>query len=196
MIWSGWEGENNGTQSIYIARLGKPWKVKGRRVRISTPEFSWERIGDFAKPDAEGLRHVNVNEGPEILKHDGKLFLVYSASGCWTDNYALGMLTADAKSNLLDPASWLKSSSPVFSGNPEGHVYAPGHNSFFRSPDGKQNWILYHANSNANQGCGKMRSPRAQPFVWNPDGSPEFGVPVPAGKPLPKPEATQTLKSS
>jgi GH43 family beta-xylosidase len=194
LIWSGWEGDSNGTQNIYIARLRRPWKVKGNRVRISTPEFSWEMIGDFAKPDSDGLRHVNVNEGPEILKRNGKIFLVYSASGCWTDSYALGMLTAGAKSNLLNPASWQKSSSPVFTGNPEAHAYAPGHNSFFRSPDGKQSWILYHANPNPQQGCSKARSPRAQPFVWNPDNTPDFGVPVPTGKALPKPSTGQTLE--
>src|SRR5438045_8267698 len=33
MIWSGWEGDENGTQSIYIARLKNPWTVEGVRAR-------------------------------------------------------------------------------------------------------------------------------------------------------------------
>jgi len=36
--WSGWEGDVNGVQSIYIAELENPWTIKGRRSRISTPE--------------------------------------------------------------------------------------------------------------------------------------------------------------
>ncbi len=47
------------------------------------------------------MPHVNVNEGPEILKHNNKLFLIYSASGCWTDTYALGMLSAGADADLM-----------------------------------------------------------------------------------------------
>jgi len=57
-------------------------------------------------------------------------------------------------------------------------VYAPGHNSFFKSPDGKQDWILYHANNEPGQGCGRFRSPRTQPFTWTKEGLPNFGVPV------------------
>jgi len=63
----------------------------------------------------------------------------------------------------------------------ENKVFAPGHNSFFKSPDGKEDWILYHANSEPGQGCGKHRSPRAQKFTWNADGTPHFGEPVKEG---------------
>jgi hypothetical protein len=34
------------------------------------------------------------------------------------------------------------------------------------------------------QGCGGYRSPRAQKFTWNADGTPDFGIPVKAGKSL------------
>jgi len=42
-------------------------------------------------------------------------------------------------------------------------VFSPGHNGFFLSSDGKQNWIIYHANSEPHMGCGNQRSPRMQP---------------------------------
>ena len=106
-----------------------------------------------------------------------KVFIIYSASGCWTDFYALGMLTLKGK-DLLQTSSWQKSPQPVFKQSIENGVYAPGHNSFFKSTDGKEDWILYHANSEPNQGCGKFRSPRMQKFTWNADGTPNFGVPV------------------
>jgi GH43 family beta-xylosidase len=180
MIWSGWQGDENGTQSIYIARLKNPWTVEGERARISTPEYPWEKVGDIdPKVLPNNPPHIDVNEGPEMLKHGGKLFLIYSASACWTDNYALGMLTADSGANLVDPAIWKKSSKPVFEQSPEAGVYATGHNSFFKSPDGKQDWILYHANSRPHQGCGWHRAPHAQPFTWNSDGTPNFGKPLP-----------------
>jgi len=188
MIWSGWEGDKDGVQSIYLARMKNPWTIESSRVRISTPEYPWEKIGDLhPKNPALDPVHVDVNEGPEILRHDGNIFLVYSASGCWTDDYALGELVARADSNLLDPAAWKKSAQPVFQQSPAAGVYAPGHNSFFVSPDGKENWILYHANSKPGQGCGELRSPRTQPFTWNSDGTPNFGTPVAAGKLLARP---------
>jgi GH43 family beta-xylosidase len=97
------------------------------------------------------------------------------------------MLQTTASANLLDPKSWNKSPQPVFTGSPEAHAYSPGHNGFFLSPDGQQNWILYHANPEPHEGCGGQRSPRAQPFTWNSDGTPNFGRPVPLAEPIPKP---------
>lgn len=176
MIWAGWEGDVNEQQNIYIAKMKDPYTIDGSRVKISSPVYDWEKYGDLGA--ASNPPHVNVNEGPEILKHKDKLFLVYSASGCWTDYYALGMLTASKNSDLMDPSSWKKSAQPVFKQSPENGVYAPGHNSFFKSPDGTEDWILYHANSKPGQGCGNDRSPRAQKFGWKKDGSPDFGIPL------------------
>jgi GH43 family beta-xylosidase len=175
MIWSGWEGDKNGQQDIFIAKMKNPWIIEAGRSKISGSDFDWEKHGDLNDPN---LSHVNVNEGPQILQHGKKLFIIYSASGCWTDFYALGMLSADANADLLKPSSWKKSPEPLFKQSPENKVFAPGHNSFFKSPDGKEDWILYHANSEPNQGCGRFRSPRMQKFSWNADGTPNFGVPV------------------
>ena len=175
MIWSGWEGDQNGEQDIYIAAMKDPLTITGKRVRISRPQYDWEKNGDLNDPNTP---HINVNEGPEMLQHGNKLFLIYSASACWTDHYALGMLVADSASNLLDTASWKKWPTPVFAQSPATGVYAPGHNSFFTTPDGKQSWILYHANDHPGDGCGNKRSPRMQPFTWNSHGMPFFGTPV------------------
>jgi GH43 family beta-xylosidase len=185
MVWSGWEGDTNGRQDIYIAPLKNPWTIEGSRVKISQPEYGWERHGDLNDP--YNPPHVDVNEGPQVLKHGDKIFIVYSASGCWTDFYTLGMLTASAGSNLMDASSWKKHPEPVFKQSAENNVFAPGHNSFFKSPDGKEDWILYHANHEPGQGCGNHRSPRAQKFTWTADGTPFFGEPVREGVALPVP---------
>ena len=182
MIWSGWEGDTNIRQNIYIAKMKNPWTIESERVMISTPEYAWEKHGDLNDPN--NPPHVDVNEGPQILKNKKDLFIIYSASGCWTDFYALGLLTFTGKNNLLEASSWKKKNEPVFEKSPENGIYAPGHNSFFKSPDGKEDWILYHANSEPGQGCGKKRAPRAQKFTWNPDGSPDFGIPLKSNVPV------------
>ena len=179
-------------QNLYLSALKNPWTIDGPRVRISTPTFAWEKAGDLTpNPAAGDPAHVDVNEGPEMLKHGDRLFLIYSASGCWTENYCLGMLTADAGSNLLDPASWKKSPEPVFTAQPEAQTYAPGHCGFFKSPDGKEDWIIFHANSERDQGCGRFRSPRAQPFTWKADGTPDFGRPIPLATPIRRPSGEE-----
>jgi GH43 family beta-xylosidase len=182
MIWSGWEGDVNKQQDIYIAKMSNPWTISSKRIRISAANFEWEKHGDLNAPGEPP--HVDVNEGPQALRHNKDLFIVFSASGCWTDNYCLGLLRFKGGKNLLDSAAWVKKPEPVFSGSKENAVYAPGHNSFFVSPNGRENWILYHANSAPGQGCGSKRSPRAQPFGWKKDGTPDFGTPVKEGQAL------------
>ena len=97
VTWSGWKGDFNGEQDIFIARLKNPWTAEGNRTLVSAPTYKWETNGDLHNP--KDVKHVSVNEGPEVLKHGNKIFLIYSASGCWTDNYALGMLTANANAD-------------------------------------------------------------------------------------------------
>lgn len=169
LIWSGWADTVNVAQNIYIAQLADPITITGQRMLISSPTLSWEQQGT----------PPSVNEGPEaLINPGGQLFINYSASGCWTDNYCLGLLTLRPGGDPLNPADWTKSPNPVFTTDAASGAYAPGHNGFFMSRDGTQTWLIYHANSMAGQGCGNARSPRMQPFSWNADGTPHFGQPV------------------
>ncbi|MFL5788445.1 MAG: family 43 glycosylhydrolase [Flavisolibacter sp.] len=177
LIWSGWQGDVDGEQDIFISRLANPWTISGARVMISSPLYSWEKNG--APPI--------VNEGPEVIQHNNRVYLTYSASGCWTDDYALGMLSLKQGGDPMNAADWVKSTTPIFTKKPENGAFGPGHNGFFVSRDGNENWLIYHANSSAGQGCGDLRNPRIQPFTWNTDGSPNFGQPVNIHLPLRKP---------
>lgn len=177
LLWSGYSSPTDITQRIYLCEMASPTTLTGPRVLLSSPEFAWETVGS-------GGGRPAVNEGPEILKKGGKLFLVYSASGCWTDDYALGLLTLDETADPLDAKAWKKSPTPVFTKNPSGGAYGPGHNAFFQSPDGTEDWILYHANPQPGLECGDRRSPRMQKLTWNPDGTPNFGRPVAVGEVL------------
>jgi GH43 family beta-xylosidase len=169
-IWAGWPGANDGVQNLYIAPMSNPWTISGERVCISQPDHKWEQR-DFP----------HINEGPETLWHGGKLFIIYSASAFWDDNYCLGQLTWTG-GDVLDPKSWIKKPEPVFVHTAD--VFGPGHCSFVKSSDGKEDWIVYHA----HQAPGaRQRDVRIQRFIWNPDGSPDFGTPVSPGIPTPPP---------
>lgn len=164
-IWSGWPGAVNGLQNLYIAPMSNPWTISGPRVLIATPQQSWESW---------------IEEGPEVLQRNGKVFVVYSANESWTDNECLGMLV-NTDGNYLNPASWTKQSSPVFQtvSNAAGAVYGPGGSAFAQSLDGTQDWIFYHAAQYS--GAGWTRDIRMQGFTWTGDGYPNFGGPIPAG---------------
>lgn len=164
-VWSGWEGDVNVSQQLYIAPMSNPWTISGDRVEISRPELDWELNGT-----------PFINEGPQVLKNKkGQVFIVYSASGSWTNDYCLGMLTLTGD-NPLNKDGWVKKPEPVFQKNPSVGVFGPGHNSFVKSPDGKEDWIVYHAAKFS--GAGWNRNVRMQKFEWNKDGTPNFGVPV------------------
>ena len=112
--------------------------------------------------------------------HNNQVFIIYSTRESWTAEYRLGQLKMkDPKKSPLDAVNWEKK-GPVFQGTSE--VLGTGHASFTTSPDGKEWWIFYHAKKTRDPGW--RRDLRLQKFTWKADGSPDFGIPVPAGIPL------------
>jgi GH43 family beta-xylosidase len=166
-VWSGWEGDQNVQQNLYIAEMDSPISIKSERVLISKPDYEWEKRGS-----SKDL--PTINEGPEILERNGKLFLVYSAAGSWSDYYCLGMLELTGDNPLL-ASSWSKHQNPVFESNDV--VTSPGHASFIVI--NKQHYVVYH--SARQKGSGWNRQVNIQPFVWK-NGRPDFGTPVPYGR--------------
>ena len=164
-LWSGWAGNRNVQQNLYIAPMSDPVTISGQRVLISKPELKWERNG---KP--------LINEGPQVLIHGEQVFIIYSASGSWTDHYCLGQLRLTGQ-NPLDPKAWTKKKKPVFAGTSK--VISPGHASFTKSPDGKEDWIVYHTAK--HKGAKWNRDTCMQRFTWNAKGNPVFGKPTPKG---------------
>jgi GH43 family beta-xylosidase len=174
-VWSGWE--RNATtdrtpQHLYIARMSNPWTIGSGRVRISSPVEPWERGTE-----------LDLNEGPQFLRRGTDLFIIYSARESWLPDYRLGQLRLKAPdADPMDPGSWTKK-GPVFTRTES--VFGPGHNGFARSPDGAEDWIIYHAK--VSPAPGWERVIRLQPFGWHTDGSPDFGQPLADGVRLPVP---------
>lgn len=164
LLWSEWVGDE---QLNWISEMSNPWTLTGDRMVLSRPELPWEQSGR------------KVNEGPEVLKHQGRTFVVYSASFCDTPDYKLGVLELTGD-NPMSPTAWKKYDQPFFE-RTDG-VYGPGHNGFFTSPDGTERWLVYHGNNKETDGCGASRSVRAQPFSFDDSGLPQFGKPVPEGR--------------
>ena len=175
-IWSGWEGDINGMQILYIARMSNPWTIGSKRVEIARPVHSWETNH---KP--------MVNEGPEVIIRNDTISLVYSASGSWTNDYCLGLITASTSSDPMNPDSWIKRAFPIFCS--ANTLFAPGHCSFTKSFDDSEDWIIYH--TARYSGSGWIRQVRTQPFSWNSDSTPNLGSPLDPNIPIPLPSGDQ-----
>lgn len=172
-IWSGWEGDENVAQHLYIAPMASPTEISGNRVKLSSPEYAWEIRGT----ENGGPK---INEGPEVLQHDGKTYLIYSASGSWSNDYCLGMLSLTG-TDPMDAKAWVKSDQPVFAGT--DCVISPGHCSFIQI--GHQDWIVYHV-TGGRDGGWDSRYVKMQPFFWDAHG-PVFGKPAEDGVLFPIP---------
>jgi GH43 family beta-xylosidase len=160
-VYSAYVGDHS---DLVIAPMSNPWTLGEPQVDIAHPTYAWEMQGGR-----------KILEAPEFLEgSNGQVFLTYSASACWSDGYSLGLLSAAAGANLLDPASWHKSATQVLASSPARGFYAPGHNGFFKSPDGKQDWIIFHANGGADWKCTSRRAPYIMPFHWKAHGEPDF----------------------
>ncbi|HZX76897.1 glycoside hydrolase family 43 protein [Lysobacter sp.] len=161
---------------LSIVAMANPWTLTGSETIIARPDQAWERQGGR-----------QILEGPEfLLGPRGDLFLSYSGSACWSDDYAIGLLHAPPGSDPLKASSWTKAPKPILAKNPEQGVYAPGHNGFFEASDGTT-WIVYHANPGPDMKCTAKRSPRIQPVRWNADGRPKLDPPPGAGTALKAP---------
>ena len=169
LVWAQKDPEIEGNSNLYIAEMSNPWTIKGKQILLTKPEYPWEIVGYW------------VNEGPAVLKKNGRIFISYSASA--TDsNYCMGLLTAWDTSDLLDPKSWTKSPEPVFNSHEETGQYGPGHNCFTVSEDGSEDIMIYHSRSYKEIVGDPLFDPnrhaRAQKLDWNEDGTPSFGIPV------------------
>ena len=130
-VWAEKVGTGKQISNLYIAEMETANRLKTVQVLLTTPDYDWERIGFW------------VNEGPGVIKRNGKIYLTYSASETGIC-YCVGMLSADEDANLLDPLSWKKERNPVLESNETLGIYGPGHNSFTVDEEGND-IMVYHA---------------------------------------------------
>ena len=182
-LWSGVDSFSNfinvdKPQRNYISKMKNPWTLTGARILLTSPP------GVFTGN--------NVNEAPEILHKNGKIYMVYSSDFCGSPNYHLEMISIDDTKNPLTASNW-KSHGTVFSSNINNNSYGTGHHSFFKSPDGTEDWIAYHATPKSTGDCSNTRTSRAKKISFNNEGVPQFGRPTAVGQPLKAPSGEPVL---
>lgn len=150
--------------NLYIARMESATKLATAQVLLTTPDYDWERVD------------IWVNEGPAVIKHNGRIFLTYSASATG-ECYCLGMLSIDENEDMLDPRAWKKERKPVLCSDREKGFYGPGHNSFTKLPDGRD-ICVYHARTYLEIEGDPLYDPNRHTMLlevkWNEQGYPVF----------------------
>nr|WP_321451117.1 glycoside hydrolase family 43 protein [uncultured Carboxylicivirga sp.] len=164
LIWAQAKGSEN--SSLYMSEMETPVKLKGPEIVITSPELEWE------------TRKYKVNEGPAVIKRNGKIFVTYSASAT-NHNYCMGLLWADENADLMNPEAWNKLPDPVFKTNDSVRRFGPGHNSFTVAEDGKTDVLIYHARVYKEIRGFELndinRHTFARTFTWDENGFPDFG---------------------
>ncbi|WP_346858904.1 family 43 glycosylhydrolase [uncultured Draconibacterium sp.] len=130
--WAEKTGGQFAASNLYLAEMESPIKLKTTQFMLTTPDYDWERV-DFW-----------VNEGPAVIKNNGKIYITFSASATGAC-YCMGMMEADEESDILDRNSWKKSRFPVLETDYEKKIFGPGHNCFTVAEDDKTPLCVYHA---------------------------------------------------
>lgn len=163
-VWAEKTGVGKMISNLYIARMKSPTRLATVQVLLTTPDYEWERRGFW------------VNEGPAVLRHNGKIYLTYSASDTGA-NYCMGMLTLDEQEDPLDPRCWRKKRSPVLRTEEEKGIYGPGHNSFSVDEEGDP-VIIFHARTQKEIQGDPLDDPNRHAMIrkilWKPNGEPVF----------------------
>ena len=163
-VWAEKVGVGKQISNLYIAEMETPYKLKTAQVLLTTPDYDWERVGFW------------VNEAPSVLKHQGKIYLTFSASDT-SSAYCIGLMAIDEGDDLLDSRAWKKGRWPVVVSDEEKKIFGPGHNCFTTLEDG-QVVMVYHARVNKEITGNPLYDPNRHamlmPIAWNEDGSPEF----------------------
>ncbi|MEL7336635.1 MAG: family 43 glycosylhydrolase, partial [Planctomycetota bacterium] len=184
-LWSGWDAPGTDRQYLYIAKMKSPTQLVGARVRIcGNNELPWEYTENAGK--GRGL-----NEAPQVIQHEGRVFVTYSCGGSWLPTYKLGMLELTG-SDPLNPDCWVKTKRPVFRSTDE--TFGVGHSCVVPGVDGETMWHVYHAKRDRNPGW--RRGIHVQPMNFNRNGLPQFGRPIAPGEPQQRDNAPQQVDLS
>ncbi|MCR5100266.1 MAG: family 43 glycosylhydrolase [Butyrivibrio sp.] len=163
-VWAEKVSVGRQISNLYIAEMSDPCTLKTAQVLLTTPDYDWERVGFW------------VDEGPAVIKRNGKIFLTFSSSETGIA-YCMGMLVADEDADLLDPRSWDKQRNPVLKSDESKGIYGPGHNSFTQDENGND-ILVYHARTETEIVGDPLYNPNRHamlmPIKWDEKGWPVF----------------------
>jgi hypothetical protein len=144
------------TSQIFCAKLGEDMaSIVSEPVLCITPDEKWE------------FRSVDPlwNEGAEVMKHDGKYYLMYSTNFFGSRYYALGYAVSDRPDGgFVKPEG-----NPILRAGAYEGISGPGHHSFVKSLDEREWVCIYHSHTDPKAGGGN-RQANLSTMGFTPDG--------------------------
>jgi arabinan endo-1,5-alpha-L-arabinosidase len=155
-------GEHAGT-ALVVDRLLDMTRLAGDCRVVVRARYDWTLYEAKRRMDVYGATFDwHTIEGPCVVKHAGRYYCFYSGSNYQTERYGVDYVVAD---HPLGPYEGQGDRARVLSGIP-GHVRGPGHHSIVPAPDGRGQYLVYHAWDAAM----KKRWMCIDPLVWTKDG--------------------------
>lgn len=126
---------------IYVQKMNDDLtEVLGEPKLLLTPDQDWEGLGG----------DYQWNEGPFLLKHQGKYYMMYSANYYADANYSIGYAVSDHPMGPFEKSL----DNPVLSKDLTHGISGPGHNSVTLGPDGKTLYMVYHTHTDPKTPSG------------------------------------------
>ena len=91
-----------------------------------------------------GAGEWNVNEGPEMIKHNGTYHLTYSMYGYGAPFYSVCDATSSSPLGTFEKQGTVLITADPSRSDPDNNLYGTAHHCFVRMPDGRL-MIVYHA---------------------------------------------------
>ena len=172
-LWSGWPGEDEIAQHLYVAPMASPTEIGGPRVLIAdSGDHPWERV------PATLARPRSIDEAPQVLQREGRTFVLFSASSALTASYAMGLLELVGE-EPVDPTAWRKHPQPLC---PASTLPGAGHGVVVDDSDGRS-WLVHHAK--IEDDLSFRRAVHVRPIEWSDDGLPRLDATGPIRAPEP-----------
>jgi len=122
---------------IHVQPMASPVEKDGDAVRLLQPTDPWEK------------QQARITEAPWMLKHKGLYYLLYSAGGADSADYAIGYAVAETPTG-------------PFAKNPDNplirkgeNIFGPGHCSVTKDRTGRL-WMVYHQQKDGGRGWNRI----------------------------------------
>jgi beta-xylosidase len=156
------DGVRAGT-ALVVDRLIDMTRLAGQETVVLRARYDWQRF-KANRPMYGRVFDWHTLEGPSVRKRGGRYYCFYSG-GCWdSENYGVDYGVAD---NVMGPYdNGGGQHGPRVLRTIPGQILGPGHNSIVTGPDGRTDYIVYHA-WDPNRQARRMH---IDPLVWGPGG--------------------------
>jgi beta-xylosidase len=148
---------------VVVDRLLDMTRLAGNPTVVVRAQHDWQRfVSDRIMYG--GIYDWHTIEGPCVVKHEGRYYCFFSAGRWENESYGVDYAVAD---HVMGPYTCdAKPNGARVLRTVPGKLLGPGHNSLTVSPDGKTDYIVYHA-WDAQMTARRMF---LEPITWTANG--------------------------